>query len=110
MNAETRQTDIHAHIFQNPRNCKAFICLSYNITRAQATHCNRSSDANDRLDFRNGNVLVETNGSDVTWLLSWIHYHVSTVSKVVPLGSQKRIRRYARYMNDPFVFLDAHAN
>lgn len=53
------------------------------------TYCGRSSKFNDRMKFKNGFFFFETDGKDVTFVLSWIYYHLSAVLDVVLPGFQK---------------------
>lgn len=63
---------------------RTFIYICCNITPAQTKNSGILSNVNNRMDFRNGVFSVESVGNNVTSLLSWIYYVLSTLLDVVP--------------------------
>lgn len=80
---ERKHTEIQVQILKKSLIIvERFSSVFYNIAYAQTTNCVRSNNVNDSHGFKKRCVFVDTDESDVTWLLSWIYYDLSTAFDV----------------------------
>lgn len=98
MNEETGQTEIQAHILKN-----SSITVHRFPVYVIASQLRKPHTMADRAKshwFLKQSVFVETNRNDVTLLLSWIYYKLTTVLDEVLQGFSKRSSHYALCMTD----------